>query len=111
MKSGFTTAKLLDPFYYSAIAALNRSNPFGLELVAEPPWPDSWSATLLRPFQLLNTLRLAPEMVHSPLVVDTTRDIYHLAIVALEMIGSLDVTRAYPLASAALSSSLLPTVP
>jgi hypothetical protein len=45
-------------------------------------------------------------MVHSPLVIDPVRDIYHLAIVTLEMLGSLDVTRAYPLAPPALSMSL-----
>jgi hypothetical protein len=47
--SGMTSVKLLAPYYYSAIAALNRSNPFGLSIMAEPPWPDSWSASFAQP--------------------------------------------------------------
>ena len=42
--SGTTVAsmKLLGASYLSKITALDRSNPFGLELDANPPWPDTW---------------------------------------------------------------------
>jgi hypothetical protein len=55
--------------------------------------------------------RLAPEMIHSPLSVDPARDFYHLGIVALEMMGGLEVTRAYSLPSTALRPSLDHTIP